>query len=114
MKTIDQIQLTPSQQNALSELQHRLPSSLGIQSISLYGSVARGEADDESDIDLLIVTEHALKRPMRHQITDIICEINLQYDTNFSSLVVDRNAWENGVFTILPLKEEILREGIAL
>jgi len=40
--------------------------------------------------------------------------VNLQYDTNFSSLVVDRNAWENGVFTILPLKEEILREGFAL
>jgi len=114
MKTIDQIRLTPSQQSALAELRRRLSGSFGIQSISLYGSVARGEADYESDIDLLIVTEHPLKRPMRHQITDIVCEVNLQYDTNFSSLVVDRNAWENGVFAILPLKEEILREGVAL
>jgi len=114
MKTIDQIQLTPSQQNALVELRHRLPSSLGIQSISLYGSVARGEANDESDIDLLIVTKQPLNRSRRHQITDIVCEINLQYNTNFSSLVVDHDAWENGVFTILPLKEDILREGVAL
>ncbi len=28
--------------------------SYGIKSISLFGSYARGEADDESDIDLLI------------------------------------------------------------
>ena len=114
MKTIDQIRLTPSQQSALVELQRRLYGSFGIQLISLYGSVARGETDYESDIDLLIVTEHPLKRQIRHQITDIVCEINLQYDTNLSSLVVDRNAWENGVFTILPLKEEILRDGVAL
>lgn len=114
MKTIGQIQLTPSQQSALAELRRRLSGSFGIQSITLYGSVARGEADSESDIDLLIVTEYPLKRPMRHQITDIVCEVNLHYDTNFSSLVVDRNAWENGLFTILPLKEEILREGVAL
>lgn len=51
---------------------------------------------------------------MRHQITDIVCEVNLQYDTNFSSLVVDRNAWDNGMFSILPLREEILRDGVAL
>lgn len=114
MKTIDQIRLTPSQQSALAELRRRLSGSFGIQSISLYGSVARGEADYESDIDLLIVTEHPLKRLMRHQITDIVCEVNLQYDTNFSSLVVDRNAWDNGMFSILPLREEILRDGVAL
>lgn len=100
--------------DALSALKHRLPNSLGIQSISLFGSVARGDSDNESDIDLLIVTKMPLNRSMRHQITDIVFEINLQYDTNISSLVVDRNAWENGVFTILPLKEEILREGIVL
>ena len=114
MKTLDQIRLTPSQREALTELRRRLSGSFGIQSICLYGSVARGEADDESDIDLLVVTEHPLKRPVRHQITDIVFEVNLRYDTNFSTLVVDRTAWDNGVFTVLPLKEEILREGVIL
>lgn len=114
MKTLDQLSLTPVQREALADLQRRLSGLFGIQSISLYGSAARGESDVESDIDLLIITEHRLKRSVRHEITDVVFEINLQYDTNFSTLVVDKNSWEYGIFTILPLKEEILREGIDL
>jgi len=45
MITIDQIRLTPSQRSALAELRRRLSGAFGIQSISLYGSIARGEAD---------------------------------------------------------------------
>ena len=114
MKTIDQVNLTPSQQDALKEIQRRLTGSFGIQAIHLFGSVARGEADEESDIDLLFITERVLQRPTRHLITDMITDVNLEYDTNFSSLVVDNDSWEQGVFTVLPLKEEILRDGVTL
>ncbi|MCX5894353.1 MAG: nucleotidyltransferase domain-containing protein [Proteobacteria bacterium] len=114
MKTIDQVQLSPNQLQALAELRKKLFGSFGIEAINFFGSVVRGEADEESDIDLLIVTRQTLKRPVRHQITDIVFEINLKYDTNFSTLVVDRNSWESGVFSILPLRDEILRDGVAL
>lgn len=114
MKTLDEIQLTPSQQQALFELRQRLSGSFGIQAMHLFGSVVRGEADEESDIDLLIVTERPLKRTVRHQITDVVFEINLQYDTNFSTLVVDRASWEDGLFSVLPIRDEILKEGVAL
>ena len=114
MKTIDQVQLSPNQLQALAELRKKLFGSFGIEAINLFGSIARGEADKESDIDLLIVTRQTLKRPVRHKITDIVFEINLKYDTNFSTLVVDRKSWESGVFSILPLRDEILRDGVAL
>ena len=74
--------------------------------------MARGEADEESDIDLLVLTSRQLSRPKRHQITDLVCEINLAEDTNFSTLVVDRLSWENGVFSVLPIREQIAKEGI--
>jgi predicted nucleotidyltransferase len=114
MKTLDQISFTPSQDQALAELCQKLHGAFDLHSIHLYGSVTRGETDEESDIDLLIVTKKALPRTIRHQITDIVFEINLRYDTNFSTLVVDQASWESGAFSVLPLREEILREGIAL
>jgi predicted nucleotidyltransferase len=114
MKTLDQIRFTPSQEQALTELCQKLHGAFDLHSINLYGSVTRGETDEESDIDLLIVTKKPLPRTIRHQITDIVFEINLRYDTNFSTLVVDQASWESGTFSVLPLREEILREGIAL
>lgn len=34
----------------------KIASQHGIQSIRLFGSVARGNADDQSDVDLLVTT----------------------------------------------------------
>lgn len=114
MKTPNQIKLTSSQQQALAELAPRLTGVFDIEEIRLFGSVARGDADEESDLDLLIITKTALSRSIRHQITDIVCEINLRFDTNLSTLVVDRTSWQTGVFSLLPIRDEILREGIIL
>jgi predicted nucleotidyltransferase len=114
MKTLDQIKLAPNQRQALDELRQKLAGTFIIEDIMLFGSVSRGSADEESDIDLLIITRIPLQRIVRHQITDIVCEINLKYETNISTLVVDQKSWNNGLFSVLPLRDEILREGVAL
>ena len=114
MKRFDNVTLAPNQYQALDELHRRLFDEFDIEAVTLYGSVARGEADEESDLDLLIVTAHPFTRPACHGITDVVFEVNLLYGTNFSTLVVDRNSWEVGVFSVLPLREEILKDGIRL
>ena len=114
MKTLSQVPLTPNQRQALSEICRRLTGMFDIEEIILFGSVARGEADQESDLDLLIVTKFPLRRTVRHQITDIVCEINLQFDTNLSTLVVDRSSWQTGTFSILLIHDEIIKEGVSL
>lgn len=114
MKTFEQIKLAHNQRQALDEIRQILAESFDIEAIKLFGSVSRNETDEESDIDLLIITRLPLRRIVRHQITDIVCEINLKYNTNVSTLVVDRESWNTGLFSVLPLREEILREGVAL
>jgi predicted nucleotidyltransferase len=78
----------------------------------LYGSATRGQADEESDLDLLIVTSQPLTRFERHEITNVVFDVNLRHDTKFSTLVVDLKLWETGVLSVLPLHDEILRDGI--
>lgn len=90
MKRLDDIALTPIQCQALDELRRRLFDKFDIENLILYGSVARGKADEESDLDLLILTAQPLTRLVRHEITDLVFEVNLGYGTNFSTLVVDR------------------------
>jgi predicted nucleotidyltransferase len=114
-ETPRQCYLPSNQHQALNELRGILSDEFAVQALVLYGSVARGEADEESDLDLLVVTDQPLTRVARHQkITDMVFEINLRYSTNISTLVVDRNSWEVGVVSVLPLKDEILKDGICL
>ncbi len=114
MKTLDQIKLTPNQHQAVTELRNQVVTSFNIVEMVIFGSVVRGEADDESDLDLLLVTKLPLDRTIRHTITDIVYEINLRFDTNLSTLVVDQAAWQSGLYSILPIHQEILSEGVSL
>jgi len=114
VKQLDDLHLTQSQHQALAELKQRLLDDFDVENLVLYGSVARGEADGESDIDLLVLTSDSLSRSERHRITDTVFEVNLEHGTNFSTLVVTQASWESGAVSVLPLREEIAREGVPL
>jgi len=114
MKKLPKNLLTTNQTRALSLIQRRLGDNFQVEAMILYGSVARGEAGDESDIDLLILTQNQLSRADRHQITGVVFEVNLEYGTNFSSLVVSHSSWESGLFSVLPIHQQIIKEGISV
>jgi predicted nucleotidyltransferase len=114
MKKLKKDLLTQEQFQALAIIQRRLREKFQVEAMILYGSAARGEAGEESDIDLLILTQNQLSRSERHQITGIVFEVSLEYDTNFSTLVVTRSSWESGLFSVLPIRQQIIEDGIAI
>ncbi len=114
MKPMDDISMTREQRGALAEIKRKLSERFDIRAIVLYGSFARGQADEESDVDLLVVTAQPLTRFPRHEITNVVFEVNLHYDTNFSTLVVDLESWERGIISVLPIRDEILRDGVLI
>ena len=112
MRQIDDVRITPELLEALREIKRRLLEKFDIRAFILYGSFARGQAHEESDVDLLVVTALPLTRFERHEITDAVFEVNLRHDTNFSTLVVDLKSWETGLISVLPVHDEIIRDGI--
>ena len=106
--------LSSVQSDAFREIKARIPEYFRVVDFLLYGSVVRGEADDESDIDLMIILAEPVSRSKRHEITNIVFDVNLKFGTNFSTLVVDKKSWDSGPISVLTLKEEINREGIRL
>jgi len=80
----------------------------------IFGSIVKGEADKESNIDLLLLTANKLDSITRHKIADMVFEINPKSDTNFSTLVVDSQSWENEPISFLPIHAKIKSDGIVL
>lgn len=114
-RTLDDTKLSLIERQALADLRARLFTQLGfVKEVILFGSAARGTADAESDIDLLVLTSYPLTYSERHQITHLLTEINLIYETNFSSVVLDKAEWEDGITSILPIKGEIERDGLVV
>ncbi len=114
MQSLSRSIISTANFKALKNLKKLLADNFCVDKLIAFGSVVRNEADDESDLDLLVVTCEKLSRTERHKITDIIFDINLKYGTNISSTVVDKYSWERGYFSILPIKDEIEREGVVV
>jgi len=109
-----EMMISERESEALRRIKAKVTAAFPVVDFVLYGSAARGEADEESDLDLMIVVSEPISRFKRHEITDIVFDVNLEFGTNFSTLVVDQDSWETGMLSVLPLRDEIIRDGIRL
>ena len=96
---------------SLTSLKESLISTYPVVRLILFGSAVRGEMDEESDVDVLVLTEKPLTWKERDAIYDRVFKTNLRYDTNISVLVVDLHNWEEGLISVMPIREEVQREG---
>lgn len=98
----------------LEDLKGELQKIYGrrLKSLFLYGSYARGDATEGSDIDILLLIENGEKNEvLEKQRSETVSDICLKYDILISTLVVPENTfyeWE------LPLYLNIRREGVRL
>ena len=114
MKTLQELQLPKNVLAALQAARTQISAEFVVDRIVLFGSVARGQADEESDVDLLVVLKDSPSHQERDRITSIILDINLEYDSNLSELIVDRQTWDLGLPSVLPIHQAIQEEGIPL
>lgn len=80
----------------------------------LYGSYARGDYNEESDIDLLIlVDKEKVTRDDKIKITYPLYDIELDTGILISSIVYSKKFWQTE-YKVTPFYENVNREGIRL
>ncbi len=82
--------------------------------IILYGSRARGDAEPDSDWDLLVLLDgeatNERERIVRYQVYDLERET----DTVLSTAVRSKEKWYSDYYAAIPFHRTVAREGIAL
>ena len=99
-------------ENILAELKKQLQEKLGkkFAALVLYGSYARGEETEESDIDLLLLVSEELTQEEKILVDEIVSQLSLKYDVVLSCVDYPLKVYEsyNTPF-LLNVKEEGIR-----
>lgn len=83
----------------LAELKIKLDVIYGkqLENVYLFGSYAREEQDEESDVDMMVVLSHFDNYSTEIERTgEIISELSLKYDLAISRVFVQRQDWLAG------------------
>ena len=99
----------------VAHLRDKLVQELGdrIESIVLYGSVAKNKAHKDSDIDVLAVTRDD-DRKTYNRISKIRTTIDLDSNTLTSLVQMNRNELERYVKLGSPFMQSVIQEGVIL
>ena len=107
--------LTPTEQEAITEYIARIRVRFRnrVLAAMLFGSKARGDADPESDIDLLVLVD-VESSEFRSQLWRIASDVSLEYDVVLSPRVSGQERWDETRRIRLPLYRAIVADGVPL
>ena len=104
------MELNGEERDALSWVTRTLRSRFDARQIILYGSAARGQLEEESDIDLLVVLPR-VDWEMQKEIISVCFEAQLECGRVFSATCYSAEEIEHGPLRSSPLVLAARREG---
>jgi len=102
-------------QSVLALIKKTVAETEPTASVILYGSYARGDYRDDSDIDILVLLDsdnEKLSRSEKDRIALPIYYLSVAIDTVISPNIYSRKAWAS--HRVTPYFENVNREGIPL
>ena len=101
----------------LLELEEKLQRVYGnkLKAVILYGSVARGTATEESDIDIMVLIDGTAQelRTFEDQLSDVSADISIKYFKVFSIMDISYQEYMRWMNTS-PFYKNVSQEGVVL
>ncbi len=80
--------------------------------IILYGSHSRGDADEESDWDFIVLVDGPVTEERTDRIRHRLYELEWDFGEVVSSIVRNRDDWQSGMYKVMPFHHRVLQEGV--
>ncbi len=94
-------------------LKDKLSEITALIDFRVFGSRARGDADEYSDMDIFIEVEY-IDKSLKNKISEAVWEVGFEYFTVISPLIFTKNEIENSPLRSSPIVKNIIGEGICI
>lgn len=101
-----------SRNEILSQIKMAVTSVDAGAEVILFGSQARGDYNEDSDWDVMIITEKEVNRNVRSEFRKSLYDIEFQNEICISLIIRNRSFWQTVALT--DLYKNIEEEGILL
>ena len=107
--------LQDNERRALADYVGRLLAAEGqrIQNVFLFGSKARGDANVDSDLDVLVIVD-CYDSQTDHLVTKTAARVSLEYDTLLNTHIVAADRWDQMRRWSATLWRQVERDGVPL
>ena len=106
--------VSESDKNLLLELKRVVTKLVPDARLVVYGSVARGTRQPDSDYDVLVLTGRRLQTDEYRRLDRAIYDLQLEREAILSVMVWSRAEWRNPILKSSPYRKNVMREGIAI
>jgi len=106
------LELKDNEEKALHELKQRLLEKFPDAEVILYGSKARGDDEEFSDIDLLILLNGKVNTQLEEEVISLAFQVELKYEIVFGLLIESKEFWNTELAKAMPIHWNIDRDGI--
>lgn len=112
--TEKQDQLDNHIRKVLHECYSRVTEHYPNARIILYGSQARGQAGEYSDLDMIVLLNEGISQQHKNHIHDLLYEIGLENDVVISAFIKTTQQWEQPISRATSLYKSVQNEGILI
>ena len=104
--------MTSLEKTILDRFKQLVLARLPLHQMILFGSRARGDADPDSDMDVLVVLEDSARPQAGEIVSDCAWEAGFEHGIVVASLTVRRREWEEGPLSSSLLAIAVGAEGV--
>ncbi|MFZ2630112.1 MAG: nucleotidyltransferase domain-containing protein [Desulfosalsimonadaceae bacterium] len=98
----------------VNSLKNRLQEKVKLHQVIMFASKARGDAESDSDMDVLIVLNEPVSRQSRKIVSDNAWEIWFDAGIVVVPIVVSRDNWEHEADRVSLLEMAVREEGMEI
>lgn len=106
--------LKKNELQAIEELKRHIQEKVPGSQIILFGSKARGDFEEFSDIDLLVIVPDTNTGAIEQEILDVQYETELKYDVIFGIVIESRSFWDSSRAKAMPFHWNVDKEGVTV